>query len=252
MADNGIQVIDRAFDILETLTMEKEGLGVTEIGNRIGLHKSTVHRILTTMVKRGYVEKNTYGLYKIGLKFIDISSIYLNNVELKTEAKPFLRELTNKYNQTTHLAILDGAEAVYIDKVDVLNNIRLYSQIGRRVPIHCSAIGKCLISGLTDVELESILNAYSFTSLTEKTIKNKKEYLEQIENVKRLKWSLDDEEHEAGVRCVAAPVFDYRGKIIAAVSISGSFTTITDEKLDEIINDVKATAMEISKRMGWK
>lgn len=251
MADKGVQVIDRAFDILEILAFEKDGLGVTEIGNRLSLHKSTVHRILGAMVKRGYIEKTKdRGLYKVGLKLIEVSSVYLNSVELKTEARPHLTALMLKLGQPVHLATLDGCEVVYIDKVEQVNSIRLYSQIGRRVPCYCSALGKCMLSGLTDAELDIRVAQMNYSAYTEHTINNKEELLRQIRDARENGWAIDDEEHELGVRCVAAPVFDYRGKVVAAVSVSASTKVFTMDRLEEFSQNIKKTAHEISLRLG--
>ena len=251
MSDKGVQVIDRAFDILELLSLEKDGLGVTEIGNRIGLHKSTVHRILSAMAERGYIEKSGKSAYKLGLKLIEISSVYLNSIELKTEARPYLWELTSKLNQTTHLAILEGNEAVYIDKVDVMTSIRLYSQIGRRIPVYCSGLGKCLLSGLAESKLHEVIDSCSFKQLTDNTIMDKDQLLLQVEEARKNGWALDNGEHEAGVRCIAAPIFDYRGKVIAAVSVSGPANAITPDRDQETGNMVKDVALKISKRVGF-
>lgn len=251
MADKGIQVIDRAFDILEILAFEKDGLGVTEIGNRLGLHKSTVHRILGTMVKRGYIEKTRdRGLYKVGLKLVEISSIYLNSVELKTEARPYLSALMSKLGQPVHLATLDDCDVVYIDKIEQVNSIRLYSQIGRRVPAYCSALGKCLLSGLSDEEVEIRLSKMNYVGYTNCTVTSKEELFRQIIETRRNGWAIDDEEHELGVRCVAAPIFDYRGKVVAAVSISASTNVFSRDRVEEFVRHVKETAHEISLRLG--
>ena len=251
MDEKVVQVLDRAFDILELLSLEKDGLGVTEISNRVGLHKSTVHRILSSMGQRGYVEKSTgNNAYKIGLKLIDISSIYLNSMELKTEARPYLSELTASLGVPTHLAILDGADAVYIDKVEIVNNLRLYSQIGRRIPVYCSALGKSLLSGLNYGELVEVTSKCSFARITEKTIHNKQELIDQVVNVRLKGWSVDDEEHDPGIRCIAAPVLDYRGKVIAAVSVAGSSEIISKDRDEDIGKLVMETAACISKRLG--
>lgn len=252
MAEKGVQLIDRLLDILELLSGEKDGLGVTEIGNRIGLHKSTVHRIVSAMAERGYIEKVPgRGVYKIGLKLVEISSVYLNNVELKTEARPYLHELTTKFGQPSHLAILDGSDAVYIDKVDTVNNIRLYSQIGRRIPVYCSALGKCLLSGLNNNEISEILSRCSFHKYTPKTL-DREVVLRQVMAVAAYGWAIDDEEHDEGIRCIASPVFDYRGKVVAAVSIAGPSAVIALENDSETAKMVQEAALKISKRMGFK
>ena len=252
MAEKGAQLIDRLLDIIELLSLEKDGLGVTEIGNRTGLHKSTVHRIVSALAERGYIEKVPgRGVYKIGLKLVEISSVYLNSIELKTEARPYLHELTSKLGHPSHLAILDGTDAVYIDKVEVVSNIRLYSQIGRRIPVYCSALGKCLLSGLPECDVREIVSRCSFEKYTEKTL-DSETLLQQVRRVASAGWAVDDEEHDKGIRCIAAPVYDYRGKVIAAVSIAGPAAAVAPQNDGETAEIVKETALNISKRLGYK
>ena len=251
MADKGVQTLDRALDIIELLSIEREGIGVTEIGQKLGLHKSTVHRLLNALAERGYIEKDPkYSSYKIGVKFIEISSLYLNKIELKTEALPYMRRLAEIVGQPVHLAILDGGEAVYIEKVEALNSIRMYSQIGRRVPVYCSAIGKVLLAGLKDKECSDIIRQLAYSKFTDKTIETGEGLYEDIKNTRTRGWAIDDEEHEAGIRCIAAPVHDYTGKVIAAVSVSGDNRIITSQRDDELSSLVIETAQYISKRMG--
>lgn len=252
MADKSVQTLNRALDIIELLSLEQESIGVTDIGQRTGLHKSTVHRLLNALADRGYVEKNPKnGTYKLGLKFIEISSLFLNKLELKTEARPYLRRLAEQVGQPVHLAILMGRDAVYIDKVEAVNSIRMYSQIGRRVPVYCTAIGKVLLSGLEQDELAALLDELEFRSYTVNTIKTKDELLAHVNRARELGWAVDDEEHEDGIRCVSAPVYDYTGKIIAAVSVSGDRKVINENRDDEISTYVMDAAADISKRMGY-
>jgi IclR family transcriptional regulator, KDG regulon repressor len=250
--EKSVQTLERALDIIELLAVEKEGLGVTEIGNRVGLHKSTVHRLLNSLAERGYIEKEPrYGIYKLGLKIIEISSLYLNKLELKTEALPYLRKLAETVGQPVHLAILRGKEAVYIEKVEVVSSIRMYSQIGRRVPVYCSAIGKVLLSGLEGSELDMMLKDVEFKSFTPNTLRCSEDLMKEITGAREKGWAMDDEEHEAGIRCIAAPVHDYTGRVIAAVSTSGDMKIIQREKDEETSRYVRETAMSISKRMGY-
>jgi DNA-binding IclR family transcriptional regulator len=252
VSEKGVQVIDRALDILELLSVEREGLGVTEIGIRLNINKSTVHRIVTALVERGYVEKDTSSVYKLGLRVVELSSMYLNNVELKTEARTYLWELTNKLGLTTHLGILDGVNVVYIDKIDVVSSRRLYSQIGRRISIHCSALGKSILSGMSYDESDRLLSKCSFEKFTEKTVLTKQQVIEQIDAYRLKGWYVDDEEHDEGIRCLAAPVYDYMDKVVAAISISGANTLISKETEDEIGTMLVETAKKISKRLGYK
>ena len=145
-SDNNVQSIDRALDIIEVLSQENEGLGVTEIAGRIGLPKSTAHRIITTMAGRGYLNKTDRGTYKIGLKLIEAVSCYINSLELQTEARPYVAQTTSELGLTSHLGVLDGDQVIYIEKMDVFSNVRMYSQIGVRVHAYSWSLGKCLRS----------------------------------------------------------------------------------------------------------
>ncbi|NLY74499.1 MAG: IclR family transcriptional regulator [Firmicutes bacterium] len=252
MPDNKVQTIERTLDIIELLATAKEGLGVTEIGRKIGLHKSTVYRLLNALAKRGYIEKDPKNsTYKIGLKFIEISGLFLKKLELKTEALPYMRKLAEIIGQPVHLAILEGTEVIYIEKVELVNSIRMYSQIGKRVPAYCSAIGKILLAGLNPEALREVLENIKFERLTPNTITTKKELLRELESVKEKGWAVDNEEHEPDIRCIAAPIIDYTGKIIAAVSVSGESRIINPESDFEIAGHVVETAASISKRMGY-
>lgn len=249
---NTVQTLDRALEILETVATEGRGLGVTELSKRVGLHKSTVHRILHTLMQWGYVEKSWEGdKYRLGMKVVDLGSIYLNNIQLKTEALPYLRELREKSQQPVHLARLEGGEVVYIDKIDVINSIRMYSQIGRRVPVHCTALGKAMAAYLSLGEVEEIIEKKGLSKITQNTITSKQRFIEELKLTRERGYAFDDEENEIGIRCISAPIFDYRGQVIAAVSTSGPKEIFTDEKICEIKDHVIDTARKISMRMGY-
>ena len=249
---DSVQSIDRAFDILEALATQKVGLGVTEIARRIGLHKSTVHRLLTSMASRGYIEKNeATSSYRLGLKLVELCSLYLNSLELKTEAQPYLRRLAALTTQPVHLAIADDGEAVYIDKIESFNTIRMYSAIGKRVPLYCTAVGKVLLMDKEDWEIEELFKDKEFIPHTSNTLLTTDKLIAEIHQVREKGWAVDNEEHEEGIRCIAAPVYDYRNKIIAGVSTSGLKTIITPERDKEIAGYVVDTALNISRRMGY-
>lgn len=250
--DSSIKSISRALDILEVLATHKDGLGITEIARKAGLCKSTAHRIAATLVERGYVEHNiTPGNYRLGLKYIEIASFYINSLELQTEARPFLWELTSQLGLTAHLGILDAHEVVYVEKLDLFPNVRLYSQIGFRVPAYCSSLGKCLLSGLSSGELEAVMARCPFERFTDRTITNLKVLKQELRQVRLQGWALDNEEHDIDYRCVGAPIFDYRGDVVAAVSASGSSSNLTDERIPMVVEKVKDSAMNISQRLGY-
>ena len=141
-------------------------------------------------------------------------------------------------------------DAVYIDKVEAVNSIRMYSQIGKRVPVYCSALGKVLLSGLKNDERKTVISKLQFVKMTSNTIDSPERLEEEVQKAIERGWALDNEEHEEAIRCIAAPVYDYAGKIIAAVSVSGDKTIINSCRDDEISSLVIETAKNISHRMG--
>lgn len=247
-----VQSLDRAFDILELLSREQHGLNLTEIGNRLDLHKSTVYRLLQALKQRGYIDKTAQGSYRLGMEFIELSSLYLNNLELKTEAQPILRELSTLSGNTVFLATLQETEVVYIDKMETFNSLRKYSIIGRRAPLHCTALGKSMLTGKTEDQIRQLYRGMNLKVFTAKTITSVDALVEEIEKTRRRGWSLDDEEYEQGLRCIGAPIRDYRDEVIGAVSTSGYVIVITRERIEEIAGYVVKAARDISQRMGYR
>ena len=250
MSEKGVQVIDRAFDIIELLAVEPDGIGVSDIARRLALNKSTAHRILNAITERGYLEKTAEGTYSLGIQFVELASNKLSDIELTTEAKPYLYELTNKLGQSSHLAILDGSDAVYIDKVEVTKNLRLYSQIGKRIPAYSSGLGKSLLLDTEDSVILSILNSQKMNKFTNTTLTTPQAVLKEIKEARVTGWTIDDEEHDEGIRCFAAPIYDYRGKIIASISSAGPCNVYTKDRDEEISKLVMEAANEVSIRMG--
>jgi DNA-binding IclR family transcriptional regulator len=247
--NGGVQSIDRAFDILECLSNERSGRRLIELSEELGLHKSTVHRILSVMLERGYVEKDNRQ-YKLGIRFIHLSSQLLNSIELKTEAEPYLRRLSDETGQTVFLAMREDNEVVYIDKVEQFNSLRRYSIIGKRVPLYCTSLGRALLFDEDSQKLMSVFKEINLKDLTAKTITDKNILIDMIGKFKIRGWSEDVEEHQSGVRCVGAPIYDYRKKIAAAISTAWNVNK-TDVDPDEVGRLVKKTASAVSERLGW-
>ena len=252
MADeHGVQSIERALDIIEAVAANKNSSVLTEIAEKVGLHKSTAYRIISTLLKRGYLKKNADGTYKIGLKLIEAVSYYIDSLELQTEVRPYIAQITAKFGLTSHLGILESDKVVYIEKMDIFSNIKLYSQIGLRMHAYCSSLGKCLLANFSNTQLRSIMGKTEFTRFTPNTITTIEALQKEIDSVRQRGWAIDDEEFEIGHRCIGAPVYDYRGDIIAAISASGSTTILTNERIPEIVEYLKQTAAEISQNMGY-
>jgi DNA-binding IclR family transcriptional regulator len=249
--DKGVQSIDRALDIIEALSTEQKGLGVTELSRRIGLHKSTAHRLLSTLAHRGYVTKRADGGYQIGLKLIEAVSCYINSLELQTEARPYVAQITAELGLTAHLGVLEGDQVVYIERMDVFSGVKLYSQIGLRMHAYCSSLGKCLLSGFSREELKRLLANCSFNKFTPNTLASFDALCEDLKQARARGFAMDNLEYSLNNRCIGAPIFDYRGEIIAAISASGPPAILTEARVREVADCVKAKALEISRSLGY-
>lgn len=247
-----VQSIDRALDILEVLANEEGPLRLTELSRRLSLHKSTTHRLLSSLIQRKYVDQDPEtGKYRLGLKVFEIGSLVFNKMELRVEARPFLEELMQKTLETVHLVILDEGQAIYIDKVESPQKIRMYSEIGKRTPLHCTSVGKALLAYLPEPELNRILRDLDYRRFTPNTITSAEELKEHLARVRSQGFAIDDAEHEEGIRCVAAPIFNYTGKVIATISVSGPTIRVTRERLNELIPIVMEVSQRISRRLGY-
>ncbi|MDR1422464.1 MAG: IclR family transcriptional regulator [Coriobacteriales bacterium] len=250
--DNSTHVVDRVFSILEYLSLEPEPKGPTEIATAIQLHKSTVHRLLSTLCNRGYVERTGEGRYHIGVKLVEIASNHIDNLELQTEARPLLNELREALGLVVHLGILDHTEVVYVEKMDISRNLRLYTQIGMRVPAHCSSLGKCLLANLSGDDIDYLLPKQKLERYTPNTITSVQELKAHLREVRLRGWAIDNGEYIVENRCISAPIFDYRGEVIAAVSASGPESLLTEERIPTVVARVKETATQISRRLCYR
>lgn len=250
MAKATLQTVDRALQLLEIIAERPEGVVAKEIEELLELNKVTVHRLLATLENRGFVERDG-GNYKIGLKVVELSSMKLNNVELKTEATPYLRQLVNKLGLPVQLAILEGLEAIFIDKVQSLNTFRMYSQIGKRIPLYSSGVGKALLLQQDDQTILRMFEHTIFEKFTPRTLGSSEDLVKAIQQAREQGYAVDDEEHEKGIFCIAVPIYDYTGKIIAALSVGGTDASFVQQPKAETLKLIKETALEISKRLGY-
>ncbi|MDD4833243.1 MAG: IclR family transcriptional regulator [Lutispora sp.] len=256
MAQNNIstvQSLDRAILLLEELALYQDGCGVTHLSNLTGLHKSTVHRILNSLMVKGYIEKNgETDKYYLGIKLLYLSSAILDHMDIRKVAKPLLEDLCCRSGEVVHLSVLGNGEAIYIDKVENPNkNIRMNSQIGKGSPLHCSGVGKTLLAWKPVEDVEAILGKYGMKAFTKNTITDIEVMKEHLKQIREMGCAFDEIEHEEGIRCVAAPIFDIRGQVIASISVSGTIMHVTKERMPQLAKEVIETANEISYRLGY-
>ncbi|MFW5980991.1 MAG: IclR family transcriptional regulator [bacterium] len=247
-----IKSIDKAIDLLEVLSKSDSSLGMTEISNILDFPKSTVARILSTLEYRKFIKQDiTTKKYKIGLKIFELGSSIFNDLEIRPIVRPHLKELVKDLDETAHLVIYNQGDVVYIDKVDTTHPIRQYSKIGRSAPVHCSAVGKVILAYKPEDVVDEIIKKKGLKKYTDNTITEYRELKKHLKKIKKRGYAVDNCEIQEELRCVAAPVFNYSGKVIAAISVSGPVSRLTKEDINIFAKKVKKTCMEISSQLGY-
>ncbi|MBB6734731.1 IclR family transcriptional regulator [Cohnella zeiphila] len=247
-----IQSLDRALNILDLFDENHRELKITEISARMGLHKSTVHSLLKTLQLHRYIEQDEHGLYRLGMRLLEKGQLLLQGFDIREIAGGPLRELSDETGQSVHLVIRDGAQGVYIDKVEGSRAAIRYSRIGRRVPLHSSAVGKVLAAFMPDAERERLLKNYEYSRHTPHTIASEAAFRDELRSVRDKGVAYDREENEPGVRCASAPVYDHAGNVAAAISISTMAATVDDEELASFARRLSETADRISSGLGFR
>lgn len=250
---NTIKSVDRSLEVLDILIDYPEGIGVTELSEILDVAKSTAFRILNSLMNRGYVEQNIETTkYYLGLKLLELGEIVSSRLDIKQIAYPYLYKIREATGETAHLAILDGTEIIYIDKIESYQTLRMFSNIGRRAPIYCTGIGKVIFANLCEDHIDRLLKEISINKFTDKTITDKELLKQELVNIKKRGYSLDDEEHEEGIKCSAAPIFNYKGEVIAGISVASPLFRLDDNKFNDMINIVLYAGTEISKELGYR
>ncbi|MCX7856909.1 MAG: IclR family transcriptional regulator [Deltaproteobacteria bacterium] len=251
-----VRTIQKVNQILETIGISTRGARVSDIASKTGLPKATVHRLLSTLLKIGYVRQDQETkVYYLGLKLLELGTLAASQINLRKISEPLLRDLANRTKETVHMVVYEQGEVVYIEKIESeqgLGGLKMASRVGARNPAHSCAVGKVLLSFMSEEELTEFVKTKGLPKRTDNTITDETEFLNHINKVRELGYAIDDEENEQGIRCVAAPILDGKGKAVAAISISGPSFRVTRELIDsKLKNEVIMTAREISKKIGF-
>jgi len=247
-----IRALDRGLDILEAFTLSDPELTIGEIGARAGLPKPTVVRLLSVLAERGYVER-VPGVerYRLGVRTLEVGSVYLQSTSLEAEARPIMRRLADATGQTANLGILDKHQVVHIEVVAPDRPVRFWASIGKREDAHVSGLGKVLLTGLPAQSREFYLRQPR-ARVTANTITDAEALRAELDRIVARGYAIDDEESNVGVVCIAAPIRDGNGRIVAAVSISGARAEFdVDGNMAAFTGQVQAAAADISARLGW-
>ena len=251
-AGDQVQSLVRALSLLNRIAeAPDEGVTLTELAQQVGLPSSTAHRLLITLEQERYVRFNNDGrLWSIGVQAFVTGCAFTKNRGLARIARPHLRRLMEETGETVNLAVEDEGEAVYLAQVECSQMMRAFARPGSRVPMHCSAVGKAIFSAASDKALAKILHQRGMPRLTVKTITSTAGLRTALQEARALGYAVDDEEHAVGLRCIAAPVYDETGDVVAAVSVSGPVVRISEERVSQLGQMMIASARAISADMG--
>lgn len=240
-----VPALGKGLAILEAIAREP-GLGFTGIQERLGIPKSSTHHLISTMCALGLIKQRPLGGYGLGLKLFELAGIANESNDLLREAMPLLREFAQRVQLTCHLGVFEQGEAVYLARVEGARDIVVRSHVGQRFPVNCSALGKSLIAWLAPEALDVVIANLAFEKRMPKTVTNATDFRLQLADVRRRGWALDDEEQAPNCRCIAAPIRDRDGVVVAAISAVGTVEQVEDRRFEMLAGQVIVAASAIS------
>ena len=249
VARRSVQSVDRALDLLEALASSEGEVSITSLAHRTSLHVSTVHRLLTTLLRRGYVRQNPdTSRYFTGAKLATLAEGRSRFNELRLRARPILRALTEQTRETSNLVVLDDVLAVYIETVASPKVVRMFTTIGNRVPLHATGAGKALLAALAPDRRDALIDRLEMRAHTARTITDRPSLRRALEEIRERGYAIDDEEFDEGVRCVAV-ASGPAGAPYAAISVSAPASRLTRQRCGELAPLLRRAASELAEAM---
>ncbi len=241
----------RALAVLESLS-RKRSVGLEELSREMGLAKPTVYRFLLTLQSLGYARRDQGERWAMTLKTFNVGSRALDHLDLHSAARPIAEELAAELGETVHMGVLEGDSAVYVLKIESKYTIRMFSRVGRRIPLHCTAIGKVLLAWSSPEDRGAALEKASLAAFTPGTITTLEGLEAELARIKERGFARDAEEHESGIRCLGAPIFDRDGAVAAALSASWPLFRYEESEEGERAGAVMAAAARVSALLGYE
>ena len=245
-----LSTVTKALTVLQAFSYDKPVMGVSELARKLGMGKSSVHRILSTLLEAGFVQKTPDDRYRLGLKLYELGQQVVHSLELREIAHPLLERLRNDSGETVHLAVLEGTDVVYVDRFESPSTLRLFSRVGRRRPAHSTSSGKCLLAFGTAAATEAVINT-GLRRLGPRGITGRTAFVDALLKIRADGYSVSVEEGEVGVMSVGAPIFGHDGACVAAVSMAGPMIRMRPERIPTYVTQVRRSAMDISEAMGF-
>lgn len=249
--DGGVQSVDRALTLIETLAEDDEGYRLTDLAVRTGLSTSTVHRLLTTLEKRRFVQfDRSEAKWHIGVRSFSVGSTFARRRNFVAHAMPYLRKLRDQTRETANLAVVDDETIIVLTRVESREIMRSLTKVGGRVAMVASGVGKAVLATYSDEDVSAIIHRQGMPRLTEKSIVRPGELFKALQTIRQQGYAVDDEEARIGLRCVAAVVYNDCSEPLATISVSGMTSRVTDERLPVIGNIVRDVAAELTVALG--
>jgi len=248
-----VQSVARALTLLNLLAEENREMSLTEISKTLSWPKTTVHGLIATLRDYYYVDQSpTTGCYYLGVRLFELGNIVARSWDMRTVAKPFMQGLNSRLGEMVQLAKEDKGEVLYLEKLDSTHMMRIVSEIGARLPMHCSGLGKVLLAYKSPSEVKWILSNHGMRQMTKNTITSREILEKELHKIRQQGYAIDDREVMDSLRCVAAPIFDREGNAKYAISISCLANNLYGDRLDVVRDDLMRTADSISYMMGYR
>ncbi|GMA59902.1 IclR family transcriptional regulator [Alicyclobacillus fastidiosus] len=243
--------LKNALHVLNCFTMDRPEKGITEIAEELGLSKSTVHRVMTTLAEEGFVRRDERThRYRLGLSVLSLGGIIMSNLEIYREGQHLLESFVNRFDETVHLAVLEDYSTVYVSKLECKHPIQILTHLGRKNPLHCTSSGKAILAYQTPEFVDDVLRR-GLEKVTPNTIADPDALLQSLARVREDGYAMSRGELRGGVHSIAVPVRDYTRAVIGAVTVVGPAERFTDAKMLSIARTLRGIAAEISSRLGY-
>ena len=246
-----VGVLSKVLSIFELLDRAPGGLQLRQIAEQAKINKSTAYRFLAHLEKEGYLLRDASGAYLLGPRLVRLGSGSTFQSTLVKIARPVLESLWKEFGETINLGVLDGKDLLYIDVIESQNTFRLVSPAGMRRPLYCTGLGKVILAFLTAKQREDLIAVIKFERFTPQTFVRPADFRAELQRIQRRGYALDNEEAVSGARCVAAPVFDHTGFVVAGISISGPTTRMSRNRITELGAIAKSASRTISQQLGF-
>ncbi|PKO00095.1 MAG: hypothetical protein CVU42_04965 [Chloroflexi bacterium HGW-Chloroflexi-4] len=246
-----VRAVERALQILNSFDDSNPERGISEISEAIGLHKATTHRILTTMLNMGFIERTADGQkYRLGIQMIDLGFKVLRRMDLRRESVPFMKKFIDEWDEAIDLSVFQDKQVLYVEVLQSHQTLTIAAAVGQRLPVHCTSTGKLFLAYASEKDLQAILRT-PLQAYTKNTVVSPEKLLEELAHIREKGYAFDHEEYEEGIRAVAAPIRNYTGVVIAAISVPAPVRRMSDERMAQISKTLCEYADTISRRLGW-